>query len=95
MPLTQLLQGEPVELRELADHVQSLDFYSCPDYDRIRHLFARILVRFQVTEDTPMDWESMQLEDYADAGDLKAESGKSERTDGEDATGRDGNVVDG
>lgn len=92
----QLLQGALNELRELAEHVQSLDFYSRPDYERVRRIFGKILGRFSA-DDTPMDWEPLIPDDCTDVA--KQESEKSERAeDPEDGSGtseRGVNDVDG
>ena len=92
LPLRHLLQGEPIELREMAEHIESLDFYACPDYDRMRRLLAKILDRFNVTDESPMDWELMRLDDLV--LEEKVESEKSE-AEGGGASGRGANVVDG
>lgn len=82
MAPSQLLPTEPYELREFSEHLQSLDFYGRPDYERMRRMFAKILARFQISDESPMDWEPLALdEDVGDQNRRKQESEKSEHGD--------------
>lgn len=75
------------------DHLQTLDYYARPDYDRIHAAFSTLLNKWGITDDTPMDWEPLPIQDHTRITE-KQESGKSEAGQDENASQASGTVND-
>ncbi|XP_039247624.2 uncharacterized protein LOC120325621 [Styela clava] len=52
-----LLKHMPHEFLELHDHLLSLNYYKKPDYQMIQNLFNEIMMRKNIRESDPFDWE--------------------------------------
>ena len=53
----QLLQGTPKEVQDFLSHLQSLDYFTKPNYSYIKALFQQALEGLGVKENDPYDWE--------------------------------------
>ncbi|ELU12879.1 hypothetical protein CAPTEDRAFT_198680 [Capitella teleta] len=51
------LKHLPAELKPFLEHIQSLDYYDKPDYNRLQGLLSQCMQRKGVKEDDPYDWE--------------------------------------
>ena len=58
----QLLKNMPVEFRSFLEHLQTLDYMTCPDYAFLHNLFEQCMRRKNIRETDPYDWEKS----YAD-----------------------------
>ena len=53
----QLLQGTPKEVQDFLSHLQSLNYFTKPNYSYIKALFQQALEGLGVKESDPYDWE--------------------------------------
>ena len=53
----QLLQGTPKEIQDFLTHLQSLDYFTKPNYSSIKALFQQALECLGVKDIDPYDWE--------------------------------------
>ena len=53
----QLLQGTPKEVQDFLSHLQSLNYFTKPNYSYIKVLFQQALEVLGVKESDPYDWE--------------------------------------
>ncbi|XP_076441660.1 uncharacterized protein LOC143280835 [Babylonia areolata] len=53
----QLLKNMPVELRSFLEHLQTLDYLTCPDYPFLHNLLDQCMRRKGVRHADPYDWE--------------------------------------
>ena len=54
---TQLLHGAPKEVQDFLTHLQSLNYFTKPNYSYIKALFQQAMEGLGVKENDPYDWE--------------------------------------
>uniref|UniRef100_A0A7S4KTD0 Protein kinase domain-containing protein n=2 Tax=Paramoeba aestuarina TaxID=180227 RepID=A0A7S4KTD0_9EUKA len=53
----ELVAGLPPEFLHFVNHLHSLHYHSCPDYNFLANMFGDLYTRLGGTESTPFDWD--------------------------------------